>query len=119
MVSPCGWTGRRFCQQFRLDINTIIPETYLFQCGKPVNKKQRHDFIESYMTEEELHRMDNVWILKPSGGGKGKGIEVVRDLRLPRARHHDYLSQFQKTAMACPIAPAMIPLLRQCAARVE
>ena len=62
----------------RLDLNTVVPETYVFQCGKPVNKRQRHDFIESYMAEEEAGRMKNVWILKPSGGGKGKGIEVVR-----------------------------------------
>jgi hypothetical protein len=61
-----------------VDLNTVIPETYYFFCGRANNRRQRHDFIESYMAEEERKRMANVWILKPSGGGKGVGIEVVR-----------------------------------------
>jgi hypothetical protein len=81
----------RFCRSCRVDINTIIPETYVFQCGKPVNRRQRHDLIESFMLEDELKRMSNVWILKPSGGGKGKGIEVVSDNDLSHCCYAYYM----------------------------
>ena len=71
----------RYCTDHGIDINTIIPETHVFRWGK-LNRAELQAFVDSHKRETDRGVMSNVWILKPSGGGKGKDIEVVSVLLL-------------------------------------
>lgn len=79
-LNACAWLrvyALSWCVARGLDLNTVIPETYVFKWGK-LNRSERQALIESHKREAAAGTMANVWILKPSGGGKGMGIEVVR-----------------------------------------
>lgn len=65
-------------------MNTVIPETHVFRWGK-LNRSECQALVDSFNREAAAGNMANVWIVKPSGGGKGKDIEVVRGCVRTRA----------------------------------
>lgn len=59
---------------------SCIPITFLFY-GRSARRSEFDDFIWIFRRRERLG-LDNTWILKPSHGGKGNNIVVVRRVLL-------------------------------------
>ena len=68
-------TLERFCRRNGLDLTTIIPDSFVFYAGQD-NKTQLLAFEKAFRQSKRHGR--GVWILKPSHGGKGNSIELVR-----------------------------------------
>lgn len=69
-------TLRRYCAAQGIDAGTLMPDSFTFR-AKRNPKRERQRFIDSYMAAGRQRGVANVWIVKPSGGGKGKDIELV------------------------------------------
>lgn len=68
-------TLERFCKRVGVDLTCVIPESFVFYSGQD-NGKQLRSFEKSFRRSKTEGR--GVWILKPSHGGKGNAIELVR-----------------------------------------
>ena len=62
-----------------VEFHTIAPESFLFYPTKP-ELSEKALFVEAY-ERNTAAGTSNVWILKPSDGGKGNGILVKDDLQ--------------------------------------
>ena len=68
-----------FCSDSKLCIREIIPRTFIIEFDSKVYRSQVILFISCFKSQKK--ECKNVWILKPSGYNRGKGISIFRSLK--------------------------------------
>ena len=75
-------TLRDYCNRHGLDLAQVVPESFTLG-GYRETREQRREFCRVHEQHVSRHGRA-VWILKPTGGGKGGNIVLMDECVLPR-----------------------------------
>jgi tubulin--tyrosine ligase len=74
--SMCVDTLRSYCKEQSIEFSSLAPPSFIFYPAKS-DQSEEQEFADAFQAEDEKPNSKNVWILKPSDGGKGQNIKVM------------------------------------------
>jgi tubulin--tyrosine ligase len=73
-------TLREHCERVRLEMGRIAPETYVFKAGEAGRTEIESEMLRLGFWRQAKRGKGTIWIVKPSDGQKGEGIQLCSTL---------------------------------------